>query len=134
MDASATKAVQRFGTISLQVSDLERSVHFYRDSLGLGFDNYVSGSALGAKVGEVLLLLHRDSDSMPKGKERGIGIELHFDVPDADAYFAELKERGVIVDQEPHDQPWGRAFSLMDPDGYAIEFVGPSRKQFGILG
>ena len=121
-------AIERFTTITLQVSDVERSLHFYRDGLGLSFNPATSESAIGAVVGDLFFLLHKDFGPGLEGKERGVGIELHFGVPDADVYFAELRTRGVEPHGEPEDQPWGRVFSVSDPDGYAIEFVAPLAK------
>jgi catechol 2,3-dioxygenase-like lactoylglutathione lyase family enzyme len=125
MAAKSSVEIDRFTTITLQVSDLERSLHFYRDGLGLSFNPQSSDNAIGASVGEVFLLLHKDFEPGLESKERGLGIELHFGISDADAYFAELKERGISPLDEPKDQPWGRVFSVTDPDGYAIEFVAP---------
>ena len=121
-------AIERFTTITLQVSDVERSLHFYRDGLGLSFNPASSESAVGAMVGDLFLLLHKDFEPGLGEKERGAGIELHFGIPDADEYFEELRQRGVEPHGEPKDQPWGRVFSLSDPDGYAIEFVAPLAK------
>ncbi len=125
MNAESATGIEGFSTITLQVADLERSVRFYGDSLGLNFDVQYSGNARGAMVGDVLLLLHRDFQPESIKQERGVGIELHFSIPDADAYLAQLKQRGVEAEEEPKDQPWGRVFSVSDPDGYAIEFVAP---------
>ncbi len=121
-------AIERFTTITLQVSDVERSLQFYRDGLGLSFNPATSESAVGAEVGGVFLLLHKDFEPGLQGKERGVGIELHFGVPDADVYFTELRQRGIQPYGEPEDQPWGRVFSVGDPDGYEIEFVAPLAK------
>jgi predicted enzyme related to lactoylglutathione lyase len=115
--------IERLTTITLQVSDVGRSLHFYRDGLGLVFDPPTSESAVGAVVGDVFLLLHKDFEPGLDKKERGVGVELHFGVDDADAYLAQLQARGVKAHAEPKDQPWGRVFSVRDPDGYAIEFL-----------
>ena len=122
---SKSSGRERFTTITLQVPDVERSVRFYRDGLGLPFEGEMSTNAMGARIGEIFLLLHQDFEPGMEAKERGLGIELHFSVPDADGYLAELRERGIEPHAEPKDQPWGRVFSVTDPDGYAIEFVAP---------
>ncbi len=125
MSISPSTGIERFTTITLQVADVDRSVRFYRDALGLPFDAETSSNAIGAAVGEVFFLLHKDFEPGLEGKERGVGIELHFGVPDADAFIAELRAHGIEPHGEPQDQPWGRVFSVSDPDGYAIEFVAP---------
>ena len=125
MATASTTGIDRFTTITLQVADVDRSLRFYRDGLGLPFDAETSANAMGATIGEVFFLLHKDFEPGLAEKERGVGIELHFGVPDADAYIAELRARGIEPHGEPKDQPWGRVFSVTDPDGYAIEFVAP---------
>lgn len=125
MTASSSICIEQFTTITLQVSDLDRSLHFYRDGLGIEFNQPTSAEAAGAQVGDVLLLLHKDFEPGLATKERGAGVELHFGVSDADVYSAELQGRGITPATKPEDRPWGRVFSLTDPDGYAIEFVAP---------
>jgi uncharacterized glyoxalase superfamily protein PhnB len=49
-------------------------------------------------------------------------------VPDADTYYAKLRERGIEVIEPPRDQPWGRHLAVIDPDGYKIEILGSVRK------
>jgi catechol 2,3-dioxygenase-like lactoylglutathione lyase family enzyme len=126
MNGKPQAGVERFSTITLQVADVERALHFYREGLGLKFNPPSSESAVGAVVGGVFLLLHKDFESGLEGKERGLGIELHFAIADADAYCAELLSRGIEPLAEPEDRPWGRVFSVRDPDGYSIEFVAPA--------
>src|SRR5438128_1383377 len=125
--AAITKdSVQRIAEILIQVSDPERSLRFYRDGLGLLFapTSYGDGS-FETKVGEVRVLLHPDFDDSLRSLKRGAGVLIHLWVPDADAYFAQVRSRGVAVLDEPEDRPWGRHFSVVDPDGYRIDVLGP---------
>ena len=126
--ATTQVGIERLTTLTLQVSDVERALRFYRDGLGLTFNDPSSADAVGAVIGGTFLLLHKDFEPSLAGKERGAGIEIHFGVPDADAYFAELRSRGIEPEGEPEDRPWGRVFSVRDPDGYAIEFIAPAAK------
>lgn len=118
----------------LYVSDLKRSVEFYRQKLGFGFtgywddenervtDDYEEAGEPGyasVKVGESEIGLHLDPD-FEAGPRR---FELHVRVDDADAVYEELTDRGVDA-TEPADQPWGaRMFSVTDPDGHVWDFV-----------
>ena len=121
-----TFTIESLSTITLQVANLKRSLAFYRDGLGLDFADASQRSAQ-ALVGDVCLLLHEDFDPTLKDKPRGAGIDLHFSVADVDACFEALSKSGLRPENPPEDHPWGREFAIKDPDGYEIEFIGPSR-------
>lgn len=72
-------------------------------------------------------MLHADFDSSLGNTPRGKGITVHFSVVDADVCHAALLARGLKPEHEPQDRPWGREFSIRDPDGYEIEFIGPRK-------
>lgn len=114
-------------TILIQVSNVKRSLDFWRDGLGIPFKDtgYEDGS-VEAEVGDVTFILHPDFDpARMKGAVRGAGIAIHLRVEDADAYHADLIRCGVKPKERPEDKPWGREFSAVDPDGYVIEILGP---------
>jgi hypothetical protein len=37
------------------------------------------------------------------------------------------EHEGVVFHQPPHDEPWERAMTAFDPDGYAVEFAQGKR-------
>lgn len=123
---SAKSPVQRIGEILLQVSDIERSLRFYRDGLGIPFERtpYADGS-FEAQVGEVRLVLHPDWDDTLKQARRGAGVFMHLWVEDVDRYGEEIRQRGIRIVEEPANRPWGRHLSVVDPDGYALHVLGP---------
>ena len=59
-------------------------------------------------------------DSAPAQK-RGIHVELSTD--DLDGLHEELKSKGVVFHEPPHDEPWERSMAAFDPDGYTVEFA-----------
>lgn len=121
-------SVQRIEEILIQVSDMERSLRFYRNGLGIPFQPTDYGDdSHEAKVGEVRLLLHPDFDDSLRQANRGAGMILHFWVGDVDAYRDEVSRQGVTIREEPQDRPWGRHMSVVDPDGYRIDILGPAR-------
>lgn len=123
-------AVQRIDEILVQVSDVQRSLKFYRDGLGIPFKPTRYGDdSYEARVGEVRILLHPDFDDSLKTAKRGAGILIHPWVPDADAYCDEIRRRGIPIAEEPEDRPWGRHFAVEDPDGYRIHILGPVRRK-----
>ena len=99
----------------LAVSDLGRSVAFYR-SLGLNQIVADEGYArFELPNGDSTLSLESRSGGGPGG------TIVYFEYEDVDAAAAELKAKGIELDQDPVDQPylWREAL-LRDPDGNAI--------------
>ena len=129
MLAKKPARIDGISTILLQVSRMKRSMKFYRNGLGIRFDpKQCDDSCAYTKVGQTGFLLHTDYDPSLKQSRRGAGIAVHFSVPDVDAYWSALKKRGVPLKEKPENHPWGREFSVLDPDGYEIEILGPLPK------
>jgi lactoylglutathione lyase len=116
----------------LFVSDLERSIRFYRDLIGLPFrfatDSYAEFETEGAKFA-LYSRLHlpeliggeapRDEAPWPQG-------EVVFFVDDPDAEHERLRSAGVSVLSPPTDRPWGeRTLHVADEDGNVIELTRP---------
>jgi lactoylglutathione lyase len=111
----------------LLVSDLPRSLGFYRDLLGFEpiyffpseqEPQFVSLQLEGGKLG-----LGGTDDAV---QSASASIWLYTD--DVDAAVAGLRAAGVRVVAEPVDQPWGeRVASVADPDGYAVHIGAPNR-------
>ncbi len=105
--------------VTLFVGDLEGCVRFYRDGLGLALLD-ASPSFVRFTTGGCTLALHGTSD--PERRSRG--VNLHFDVPDVAVAAAEAQARGVALDGEPKDEPWGaRVVRALDPAGNTVELV-----------
>jgi lactoylglutathione lyase len=117
----------------IRVGDLQRSIDFYTQVLGMRLlrkSDYPSGRFTNAFVGyddesraAVLELTHNwDTKSYDMGN--GFG---HVAVEVEDAYKAcdEVKKRGGRVTREPGPMKHGTTVIAFveDPDGYKIEFV-----------
>ena len=50
----------------------------------------------------------------------GLGVALWLRAEDAQVLHNRLAQHGVTIPTEPVDGPFGRTFTLRDPDGYAI--------------
>lgn len=87
----------RIGQISLNVSDVDRAVAFYRDALGMKFLFQVPKMAFFDCLGVRLLLGVPESAE----SERRASI-LYFQVLDLPAVYATLRSRGVQFLGEPH--------------------------------
>lgn len=113
------------------VRDVDRSVRFYTEGLGLPLNHRAGDEFASIAVGNGAILLHSQAEVKPgtlleKGLaagHHGVGTILQIEVPDVDAFARDLGARGVAISYGPVDQPWGhRECYLYDPDGYNLVF------------
>ncbi len=110
-------SIENIGQIAIRARDLRASVAFYRDTLGLDF-LFDAGPLAFLMCGGVRLML-----AVPENDEVDHPTAtLYFRVPDLQAAYAELGDRGVEFVDEPHliaklpDHELWMAF-FRDPDG-----------------
>ena len=114
-------AVESISAVTLAVTDMARSVTFYRDFVGL---ELLYGGASAAftsfRVGAGYLnLMLRDTPPQWWGR-------LIFHVDDVDAHYRRLTGFGLAPSTAPADAPWGeRYFHIDDPDGHELSFARP---------
>jgi catechol 2,3-dioxygenase-like lactoylglutathione lyase family enzyme len=127
-------------TISLQychitVNDLDESLAFYRDALGLEVRNDVAsdgfrwvtlGSTAQPGLEIVLSEPHAgrpqaDGDALQELLTKGVLPMIVFRADDLGAAFEKVRASGAEVLQEPIDQPWGpRDCAFRDPSGNTV--------------
>lgn len=113
----------RLRGIWLGVTNIERSRAFYEE-LGAHFHDEESSDGIAyATLGGARLIF----ETLPAKSDGASGLYLLFDVTDADALFGELQSRGHEIVMAPKNEPWGRQFNVLDPDGHSIAFIGPNR-------
>lgn len=102
-------------SIAVFVSDIERAVTFYRDTLGLPM---TKRGSFGAEFldQEPHLGVH---PAMHPNAQKLVGREtgLTFHVPDLLHFCGILHDRGVRFVTEPTRQSWGVMAMIADPDG-----------------
>ncbi len=109
--------------VALHVSDLDVSVSFYRDVLGLSQLVRPAFSFGGAWFALGNQQLHLIEDAQSAGKDRRV-LHVAFLVEDAGEWAAMLRERGVTNLRGPSPRPDGaRQVFLYDPDGYELELL-----------
>jgi lactoylglutathione lyase len=120
--------MRHVGYVILFVADLERSVAFYRDVVGLELrlagDGYVEFATQGAKFG--LYDRNRLAELTGQGSEPpgAPGGEVVLLVEDVDAEAARLRAAGAAILSGPVDRVWGhRTLHLADPDGFVVELA-----------
>ncbi|MCC3765713.1 VOC family protein [Glycomyces sp. TRM65418] len=106
---------------TLVVGDLQRSIEFYTDALGLTVaDRTEEAAVLDAGFGKILLWERPDA---PPG-ETGV-MHLTFEVGDIDSTFAKMNQAGVEFLHLPRTALLGqhyemRAAAFRDPDGHGL--------------
>lgn len=105
---------------ALRVTDYARSREFYTAGLGFRVDGehrfapHLPVFATVSRDGLVLYLTEHTGDCPP-------GALVHLFVPDVDAWYADLVDRGVPVHEAPNESIEGlRDMTVLDPDGNQI--------------
>ncbi|GIH22574.1 lyase [Acrocarpospora phusangensis] len=123
----------------ITVNDVDESLAFYRDALGLEARNDVSsggfrwvtlGSPAQPDLEIVLSEPHAgrseaDGDALQELLTKGVLSNIVFSTDDVDATFEQVRASGAEVLQEPIDQPWGpRDCAFRDPSGNMVRIQG----------
>jgi predicted enzyme related to lactoylglutathione lyase len=103
------------------VSDMNRSVVFYRDLFGIQ-PVYTSDEWTEFSTGSTALALHScgPGAAPPPGQHPAGTAWIAFSVEDIHAFHKEAIGKGVRCLQEPTDEGWGMNAVYADPDGCAI--------------
>lgn len=104
----------------LAVQNARKSAQFYVEALGFRIVAEPPGWVFVQKDNCMIMLGECPDDMHPSQ----LGCHNYFAylrVDDADAYFAQLKVKGVPFLPEIEDKPWGmREFGITTPDGHRI--------------
>lgn len=123
-------------TPSLAVRDVSRSRAFYQ-RLGFHVVTQLPPSGppewLRLQRDRVALLVWNQVIAAPEiltaiGQARGAGNAVRITVADVDRLAREFVDNGVHLHHRPETMPGGeREFSVLDPDGFVLEFVAHGR-------
>lgn len=123
---------------NITVNDVDESIAFYCDGLGLKVRNDVpAGEFRWVTLGSddqpgldlVISVPHAgrsqaDGDALQELLTKGVLPMLIFRSDDLDATFETLRASGAEVLQEPIDQPWGpRDCAFRDPSGNTVRIT-----------
>lgn len=115
----------KFTWTTLQVSNLDKSLAFYHDLLGLPIH-----SRFPAKSGEIAMLGTPDGTKLellctgaPLPHPVGLGISMGFAPDNMDVLLRTLEAHDIPLPPPVSPNPSLRFYFLPDPDGYTIQLV-----------
>lgn len=112
--------------LKIPVTEIENSVRFYRDSLGLGEQFVVADYGWAQLVaGELLLALYKPGMGGGDGRIGGsVGFHLALPHDQFDALASRLQEQAHLVKDEIHQGDDGNTFiDVRDPDGNILKII-----------
>lgn len=112
--------------VSLQVRDLDASTRFYHDTVGLEILPEGPPHAVVFKTAPIPFAVREPMVDLDAVARLGWGVGLWFSCTDPDALHRTLVNARITIAQEPSDGAFGRQFTFVDPDGYAITAHGGS--------
>ena len=116
----------------LIVEDLDRSIGFYTEALGIELSHRSGGYAQLITGATRLALYTREAmaatldQAIEPAPRNAPGFEIGFLVADVDAAYEAITSAGAEPVKAPTDRFWGqRTAYVRDPDGHLIELVQP---------
>lgn len=116
----------KFCWTTLMVKDLEESLKFYQEIVGLSVDRRfkagpgVEIAFLGDGETKVELMCSEASKEVSFGQD----ISLGFEVNSVDEMMALVKEKGIDIHGGPFQpNPHTKFFFVLDPNGLKIQFI-----------
>ena len=117
--------IKRIGNIILEVKDLENSIKFYHEILGMPIKNERRNWVdLGQQSGGVLSL-HPSSITTHTGTSKENGILIGVTVGDLHSALEELSSVNVKIFRDIQERQAGKNAIILDPDGYMISLFEP---------
>lgn len=112
------------GLPTIFVSDMNRAIRFFTETLGLTLEQRFGNDWASVKTLNGLSIgLHPASEESPAGRKGSITIGFNLDEP-IDKAVDRLKKQGVIFTKEIFQDGYSRIANFADPDGnefYIIE-------------
>ena len=114
-----------FKWVTLHVANMEKSLKFYGDLLGMSVAEHIEGhgieiNMMATENGVCVELLHREGETV---SEPGQGISFGLGVDDVEALVTKVKDAGIEVEGPFLPNPKLSFYFVADPDGYTIQLL-----------
>ena len=110
----------RIGAIILLVSDMKKSLKFYKDTLGMELKKESEDWIEFVKHGTTVLALHPTKKrKMTKTNSMLVG----FNVSNLESVCSELEKKEVKFYKKLTEEPFGKHAIIKDPDGHLISLI-----------
>jgi lactoylglutathione lyase len=111
---------KKIGSVILIISEMEKSLVFYKDILGLPIKSQSEDWTEFFVNGTVLALHPAENKTKLK---TGISMLVGFMVNDLESNVKKLKENKVKFFKEAKEEPFGKHAIIEDPDGHLISIA-----------
>ena len=118
--------IKRIGNIILEVKDLDASIKFYHEILGMPIKNERRNWVdLGQQSGGVLSLHPASITTSHTSSSKENGILIGLTVGDLNSAIDELSSANIEVYRDVQERQAGKNAIILDPDGYMISLFEP---------
>ena len=118
--------IKRIGNIILEVKDLENSIKFYHEILGMPIKNERRNWVdLGQQSGGILSLHPASITTSHTDHSKENGILIGLTVGDLHSAMEELSAAKVEIFRDIQERQAGKNAIILDPDGYLISLFEP---------
>jgi lactoylglutathione lyase len=117
--------IKRVGNVILAVKDLDKSIAFYHEILGLPIKNQRRTWVDLGQTGALLSLHPASLTSDHSSNTMEGGIVIGFLVGDVKSAIDELKTKNVKIHRDIVERDAGKNVIILDPDGYMVSLFEP---------
>ncbi len=120
--------IKKLGNVILAVKDLDKSLEFYHEIIGLPIRNQRRTWIDLGTSGAIISLHPASLTAEHIGSSIENGITLGFLVGDIKSAVEELKSKGIKIYREIVEREAGKNAIVLDPDDYLVSLFEPSFK------
>jgi len=117
--------LNKFSFISYPVSNLKKSITFYKDLLGLKLllknDNWAEFNINGQRFA-----IHENKNNKKLGARSGATV--YFEAKPIEAVVKDLKMKGIVFHKDIEAYPYGKLILFFDPDNNSLGLYEPATK------
>jgi len=112
-------SINKIYAVWLYVSDLTRSIEFYRDKVGLPIKFITEDSWVEFDLGEASFAILKRPEE--KGRVVPQKTRIMFDVNNIEQIKTDFLESGINLIGDIRYEPYGKLLTIEDPDGHWLE-------------